>query len=376
MCQKDAVGCLNQCGAKIARVTMEDHMLYTCPKRLVSCSYCRQDFTGAIIDDHSAKCGFEPVYCEAKCGQRIQRNRIRAHMINTCSKRLVGCAYCAKTYTADTLQSHHGQCRRFPIACTNKCRSVNNTDFAVIPREELEKHLSEECSARMIVTTTTNEHLRVCTYKEAGCRFVGPDLENHLQNSTQLHLDLMCSLAHKQEGNIRRLALQLDRAQTSYNGVLIWKIKDVSSKMEEAKLQNGCLELVSVPFYTSQQCGYKLQASLFLNGNGAGENSHMSVYIKLLPGEYDGILRWPFKHTVSFTMLDQTPERKEAVNVVESFLPDPSWPNFQRPSKQPDQLGFGFPKFVPHELLTARNYMKDDSIFIKVRVDPSRNIAV
>lgn len=355
---------------------MEDHMLYTCPKRLVSCSYCRQEFTGGVIEEHTTKCGFEPVYCESKCGQRIQRNRIRAHMINTCSKRMVGCAYCAKSYTADTLQSHHSQCRRFPVTCPNKCRLPNNSGFISIPREELEMHLNEDCSARMMIVPVTNEISRLCTYKEAGCDWKGEDLDGHLRNSTQFHLDLMCSLAHKQEANIRRLAVQLDRVQTSYNGVLIWKIKDVSQKLSEAKSQNGCLELVSPAFYTSQQCGYKLQASLFLNGNGAGENSHMSVYIKLLPGEFDGILRWPFKHTVSFTMLDQTPERKSAVNVVESFLPDPSWPNFQRPAKQPDQLGFGFPKFVAHELLTARNYIKDDTLFLKIRVDPSRNIAV
>ena len=358
---------------------MEDHMLYTCSKRLVSCSYCKQDFTGAVIDDHTTRCGFEPIYCEAKCGQRIQRNRYRAHLINTCSKRMVGCAYCAKCFTADTLQSHHGQCRRFPVTCPNKCRLINATELLSIPREELERHLNEECSARMIVSTTVTDDgaLRLCSYKEAGCDWKGVDIETHLESNTQFHLDLMCSLAHKQEANIRRLAVQLDRAQTSYNGVLIWKINDVSSKIAEARSQNGgCLELISSPFYTSQQCGYKLQASLFLNGNGAGENSHMSVYIKLLPGEFDGILRWPFKHTVSFTMLDQTPERKDAVNVVESFLPDPSWPNFQRPSRQPDQLGFGFPKFVPHELLSARNYIKEDSLFIKIRVDPSRNIAV
>merc|ERR1712029_989420 len=63
-------------------------------------------------------------------------------------------------------------------------------------------------------------------------------------------------------------------------GVLVWKIKDLASRLSEAKTQEG-LELVSAPFYTSQY-GYKVQASLFLNGNGGGENSHMSVYIKVL----------------------------------------------------------------------------------------------
>ena len=194
-----------------------------------------------------------------------------------------------------------------------------------------------------------------------------------MESSKQLHLDLMCSLAHKQQDVIKTLNEQLEKSTTSYNGVLVWKIKNLGQRLLEAKEEG--LELVSAPFYTSQY-GYRVQASLFLNGNGGGENSHMSVYIKLLPGEYDSILRWPFKHTVSFTLLDQTEERKKAINVVESFVPDPNWKNFQRPSQQVDQLGFGFPKFVPHELLESRSYVRDDCLFIKIRVDPSRNVAV
>lgn len=89
-----------------------------------------------------------------------------------------------------------------------------------------------------------------------------------------------------------------------FAGTLVWKISDYTSKMSEAKTKEG-MELVSPPFYTSQY-GYKLQASIFLNGNGAGEGTHVSVYIKILPGEYDALLRWPFAHSVSFTLFDQT----------------------------------------------------------------------
>lgn len=88
-----------------------------------------------------------------------------------------------------------------------------------------------------------------------------------------------------------------------FAGTLVWKITEYSAKMEEARGKDG-VELISSPFYTSQ-FGYKLQASVFLNGNGAGEGTHISVYIKILPGEYDALLRWPFAHTVSFTLFDQ-----------------------------------------------------------------------
>lgn len=87
-------------------------------------------------------------------------------------------------------------------------------------------------------------------------------------------------------------------------GTLVWKITDYSNKLADARSKEG-MELVSPPWYTSQ-FGYKLQASLFLNGNGAGENTHLSLYIKILPGEYDALLRWPFAHSVAFTLFDQS----------------------------------------------------------------------
>lgn len=61
---------------------------------------------------------------------------------------------------------------------------------------------------------------------------------------------------------------------------------------------------------------------------------------------------------------------------MESFVPDPTWENFQRPSKEPDSLGFGFPRFVSHETLKKRQFVKDDTLFIRVKVDPSKIIAV
>lgn len=67
---------------------------------------------------------------------------------------------------------------------------------------------------------------------------------------------------------------------------------------------------------------------------------------------------------------------QQPYNIVESFVPDPTWENFQRPSKEPDSLGFGFPRFVSHETLKKRQFIRDDTLFIRVKVDPSKIIAV
>jgi len=359
-CQKDAAACRNQCGAKIARVVMEDHMKYTCTKRTVNCLYCRRPFTGATVEEHQSACGFEPLFCERKCGQKVARNRIKAHQVNTCSKRLVSCKYCERSYTAETLQSHQIKCPKFLVPCPNRC-GFN------CAREEIELHM-DEC----------DYYEEECPHAEAGCRWKGSPLalEKHLADNAKRHLDISLSHTKRQAEYIEKLKMELERAATSYTGVLVWKINDITAKMEEARENEG-LELVSLPFYTSQ-CGYKLQASLFLNGNGGGEDTHMSMYIKILPGEFDSILKWPFKHTISFSLMDQNPDRAAAVNIVESFLPDPNWPNFVRASKtnDPDQLGFGFPKYVPHAMLSMRDYIRDDTMFIKIRADAYKGVSV
>ncbi|XP_029664278.1 TNF receptor-associated factor 4 isoform X1 [Formica exsecta] len=359
-CKHDAVPCGNKCGAMIPRVLMEDHLKYTCAQRRARCDFCAKEFTGHTLEKHTGTCGYEPLYCENKCGMKVQRRHLGQHKLGECAKRLVACRYCNKEFVFDTLGAHHTKCGRFPVACPHRCET------AVLPREDLEVHLKDHCTT----------HLLSCTFKDAGCRFKGNrfSLDKHLEESAKMHLSLMCSLVTKQQHQITSLKSAISKLSLNYTGTLIWKITDYATKMSEAKAKEG-MELVSPPFYTSQY-GYKLQASIFLNGNGTGEGSHISIYIKILPGEYDALLRWPFSHSVSFTMFDQTVIAEKACNIVESFIPDPTWKNFQRPSREPDSLGFGFPRFVSHEMVKKRHFVKDDTMFIRVKVDPSKIVAV
>ena len=213
-------------------------------------------------------------------------------------------------------------------------------------------------------------------FRSGGCAWRGPSVEVHLAEAGPHHLELLARQCRAQASLIKTLKGQLEEARISRDGLLVWRIADFWSKMAEARTKEG-LELVSMPFLTGP-AGYRLQVSLFPNGNGGGEGTHMSVYIKILPGDSDAVLKWPFRHTVSFTLLDQNPDRRGAVNVVESFIPDPKWPNFQRPAKRqdPDQLGFGFPKFVAHNVLQLRNYVKDNTLFLKIRTYPSQSVRV
>ncbi|XP_058796875.1 TNF receptor-associated factor 4 [Phymastichus coffea] len=359
-CKHDGVACSNKCGALVPRLLMEDHLKYSCAQRRVRCEFCAQEFAGYNFEKHLGNCGFEPLYCENKCGMKVQRLQLSQHKAGECAKRLVACRYCQKEFVFDTLSAHHAKCGRFPVACPRRCET------AVLPREDLEAHLKEHCSSQLLA----------CSFKEAGCRFKGNrcSVEQHVEQEAKSHLGLVCGLLAKQQHQIASLKQALAKLSLNYSGTLVWKVSDFAAKLAEARAKEG-VELVSPPFYTSQY-GYKLQASLFLNGNGTGEGSHVSIYIKILPGEYDALLRWPFSHSVSFTLLDQAPVADKACNIVESFIPDPTWKNFQRPSREPDSLGFGFPRFVSHEMIRKRHFLKDDTMFIRVKIDPSKIVAV
>jgi TNF receptor-associated factor 4 len=184
------------------------------------------------------------------------------HKLSECSKRLLPCRFCSKEFVADTLSAHHLKCGRVPVACPNRC------DINVLAKEDLETHLKEECTVSVLS----------CTYKDAGCRFKvnsanfsrsgkkfhlnnrqGPRylMEKHLEENSQQHLALVCTVVTKQQHQIASLKSALSRLSLNYSGTLIWKISDFSDKMNEAKNKEG-MELVSPPFYTSQY-GYKLQ---------------------------------------------------------------------------------------------------------------------
>ena len=40
--------------------------------------------------------------------------------------------------------------------------------------------------------------------------------------------------------------------------------------------------------------GYKMCIRAYLNGNGIGKRTHLSVFFVLMKGEFDPLLKWPF----------------------------------------------------------------------------------
>lgn len=50
-------------------------------------------------------------------------------------------------------------------------------------------------------------------------------------------------------------------------------------------------------FYTSKY-GYKMCLRIYLNGDGTGRGSHLSLFFVVMRGLSDALLKWPFNQKV------------------------------------------------------------------------------
>ncbi|KAL2100399.1 hypothetical protein ACEWY4_004793 [Coilia grayii] len=150
----------------------------------------------------------------------------------------------------------------------------------------------------------------------------------------------------------------------TFDGVFIWKISDFSHRRQDA-LAGRSPALFSPAFYSSKY-GYKMCLRLYLNGDGTGRGTHLSLFFVVMRGKYDALLKWPFSQKVTLMLLDQNNRE----HIIDAFRPDTSSTSFQRPISEMN-IASGCPLFCPlAKLASAKNsYVKDDTIFIKAIVD-------
>ena len=235
---------------------------------------------------------------------------------------------------------------------------------------------------------STNELLRRMNKEEAKTA----DLEVLIVEGNRLSEDLqrqVATLARGQEGSketINRLQRQFEsishslalrnvtlsdleeyvRQQdvSSHDGILLWKISDFARRRQDA-LSGNQASFYSPCFFTSRY-GYKMCGRIYLNGDGIGKGTHISIFFVVMRGQHDALLRWPFRQKVTFMLLDQD----NVEHVIDAFRPDPSSSSFQRPRRETN-IASGCPMFCSLAELNNHAYVRDDTMFLKMIVDTS-----
>ena len=150
---------------------------------------------------------------------------------------------------------------------------------------------------------------------------------------------------------------------TTYTGHMIWKIDNFEKRFEQAVI-GKTTALHSAPSFTDKY-GYKFCARLYLNGDGMGKGTHVSLFFVLMKSEFDSLLPWPFSKTVTFTLLNQ--DNKTIKNVKEPFNARAKSSSFKRPTKHMN-IAFGCRFFVTQEKLKEpeNGFIKDGCFYLDI----------
>jgi len=105
-------------------------------------------------------------------------------------------------------------------------------------------------------------------------------------------------------------------------------------------------------------------ARLYLNGDGMGRGTHVSLFFVIMRGQYDALLKWPFRQKVTLMFLDQSGKDQ---HVMDAFRPDPNSSSFKRPTTEMN-IASECPLFMSLTQLDNQlhTFVKDDTSFIKI----------
>ena len=160
------VGCLLGCEVKMTRNELKTHVTETCIRRNVPCEHCKKDFRFCNLTHHLDKCPKMEVSCELKCGMimcredmeqhlmqecglvkevcklgcktKLTRNERMIHVTETCEQRLLPCEYCVEIVKCCDMTHHLKMCPKMEVSCELKCGMI-------MCREDMAQHLMQEC---------------------------------------------------------------------------------------------------------------------------------------------------------------------------------------------------------------------------------------
>ncbi|XP_047591322.1 TNF receptor-associated factor 3 isoform X2 [Lutra lutra] len=398
-CQFEELSCVRaDCKEKVLRRELREHVEKACKYREATCGHCKSRVPLVSLQKHEdTECPCVVVSCPHKCSvQTLLRSegtnqQIKAHEASSAVQHVnllkewsnslekkVSLLQNESVEKNKSIQSLHNQICSFEIEIERQKEMLRNNESKILHLQrvidsqaeklkELDKEIrpfrqswEEADSVKSSVESLQNR----VTELESVDKSAGQAARNTglLESQLSRH-DQMLSV---HDIRLADMDLRFQVLETaSYNGVLIWKIRDYKRRKQEA-VMGKTLSLYSQPFYTGY-FGYKMCARVYLNGDGMGKGTHLSLFFVIMRGEYDALLPWPFKQKVTLMLMDQGSSRR---HLGDAFKPDPNSSSFKKPTGEMN-IASGCPVFVAQTVLENGTYIKDDTIFIKVIVDTS-----
>ena len=295
------------------------------------------------LDSHLTQCLYQLVKCPNQCDVlSVQHQLLQHHLEEDCPNREVSCPHCHITDKHKIVTgSHLEECPDLLIPCPNEgCQEY-------IKRIEMANH-RQTCIKEIVP----------CPYASVGCkqRMKRERLDDHDEENVRKHLKIAVNTIKELSlNNSGRVNIKLENFQQYRDSNQIW---------------------YSPGFYSSPG-GYKMCLYVYPNGTGDGEDTHVSCFVCLMPGEHDDILEWPFKGEVTVELLNQLEDKNHRKFVI-AFQERTPVKYRQRVIGEQYGGGWGRPQFISHSELSLDfsldcQYLKDNILYFRVSVTVTSN---
>ncbi|KAF3701997.1 TNF receptor-associated factor 2 [Channa argus] len=372
---------------------------------------------------HEGRCEYERIQCEA-CQNFILHREKDRHNERECEARTLNCKYCKMTFNFKDIKAHDEICLKFPLQCKDCGKKkitrekIENGKLSDHEQSSTMEHLRLLLPMVLSVARTRVESSGPGEWQEDGpglglyrapgegvvedsgaaapLQSVDLDkkvtaLENivcvlnreverssvtleafaHQHRLDQEKIENLSNKVRQLERTLTMRDLQLSETEQmvrelqfcTYDGIFVWKIAEFSRRRQDAVA--GRTPAMFSPAFYSSKYGYKMCLRLYLNGDGTGRGTHLSLFFVVMRGKYDALLKWPFSQKVTLMLLDQNNRE----HIIDAFRPDVTSTSFQKPISEMN-IASGCPLFCPLAKLAGKSpYLRDDTIFIKAIVD-------
>ncbi|KAI6653506.1 TNF receptor-associated factor 4 [Oopsacas minuta] len=305
----------------------------------VNCPFYEQKcgWNGSLDDLHehlNSECSHLPVECPYGCNQCVARSEYHLHTQYECNMRPTKCTYCNRVLASSVLNEHYTKCLEVPVSCPNCCSD------AEIPQSQLIGHLDNECPLSHVS----------CPYGKYGCvadKMPRRDIQEHERLCVHDHLRIIC----------RRLDKLDEAIKTNQSGGALWRVDSIKDKLLAGAT------FVGPQFYVGMR---KFQTVIITQGKQA---NRISFYVRLLRGDLDESLAWPFKGKMTFTLLSKKPNERKSLKYT--FLSEINNPNAFTHLAEDNACCVGFTINNALQHLSSEKLIQDNSILLRSSVERS-----
>ena len=210
--------------------------------------------------------------------EKLARNHERIVKLEALNNRWISCEDDVETHSAPSHSTNQRQSNNYEMI-----RRLNNQEAKAANHEILLVEANRSLEEQKMKTSFLERQLELS--KETIRR-----LEHRVESQ-----DHMMSLRNMAMADLEEYIRQQE--VSSYDGVLLWKITDFTRRRNDA-VTGKQTSFYSPCFYTGRH-GYKMCARIYLNGDGMGKRTHISLFFVVMRGNYDALMNWPFRQKVS-----------------------------------------------------------------------------